>query len=94
LYASELTDQSNFDNSISIVDKEVNTTLSTSIRYGYTKEVPVDGYLPEKSWTTYNGYSGYVYRVRYELTRNNTWKGTYSGTLYKNVAPVKNEDER
>lgn len=94
LYASEVTDQSNFDNSISVVEKEKNTTFSTSIRYAMKKEVPVDGYLPEKIWVSRNGYSGYIYKQYFELTRHNTWEGSYSGTLYKHVAPMKVKDER
>ncbi len=64
------------------------------MRYSYTREVPIDGYLPSQEWITRSGYSGYVYRNYLELTRNNTWKATYTGTLYKHVAPVKVEDKR
>lgn len=76
-------------NEISL-ENDIKKVNNTTIYRCINKEVPVfGGYLPNSIWVSYSGYNGYVYKQYYEKTRNNTFLGTYCGTLYYGVAPAK-----
>lgn len=78
--------------SIGFQSNEVNyeQTAATSIVYSFQKTYSKYGYMPERIWHSRSGYSGYLYLERYEYTKNDNYLATYKGTLYKNVAPLKN----
>lgn len=82
-----------------IVDSEINNNefeqinASTSITHSFTQVFEKRQYMPERIWQSRSGYSGYVYLIRYEYTRNDNFLAFYQGVLYKNVAPLKIVEE-
>ncbi|MFC3900774.1 hypothetical protein [Aliicoccus persicus] len=82
---------------ITLSYKDINADEMNSnhqIYFSTTIEVPIEdgyGYIPDRIWVTRGEYSGYIFRLYYEITRDYTYLATYGGTLYRNVAPLRHE---
>lgn len=85
VYGEELNDNvSSYDNSYTETYNEIQ---SSSIKFSVTRTVGWYDGLPQRIWVSRDGYSGYLPLVRYEGIFNVSWTGTYTGRLYKHVAP-------